>query len=266
MKGMVFTGERTLEMRDFDDPTPGPGDVMVEMKASGMCGSDLKPYRRRARAARPGARPGGRGRPGDRRATSRAAWSPRSAPASTARPGPHRPARDGPPLPGLRHLQPLPHRLGAAVPSKASTGLWHHRPWRPRAVHGGAGQHAGGAARRAVLLRGRRDLLRHRHGLGRAAAAERLAATTPSRSSARGRSGCRRRSSASAMGARVIALDISARAPGAAPRSSARRRWSTRGSNDAVAGDPRADPRRGRRVDARHLAPAPRRGVAAVRA
>jgi threonine dehydrogenase-like Zn-dependent dehydrogenase len=45
MKGIVFTGNRELELRDFPDPTPGPREVVVEMRASGMCGSDLTPYR-----------------------------------------------------------------------------------------------------------------------------------------------------------------------------------------------------------------------------
>ena len=45
MKGIIFTGERKLELRDFPDPTPGPGEVVLEIKASGMCGSDLKFYR-----------------------------------------------------------------------------------------------------------------------------------------------------------------------------------------------------------------------------
>ena len=45
MQGIVFLGDRKLELRDFPDPTPGPRDVIVEMKASGMCGSDLTPYR-----------------------------------------------------------------------------------------------------------------------------------------------------------------------------------------------------------------------------
>jgi 2-desacetyl-2-hydroxyethyl bacteriochlorophyllide A dehydrogenase len=45
MKGVVFLGERELELRDFPDPTPGPGEVVVAMKASGMCGSDLHAYR-----------------------------------------------------------------------------------------------------------------------------------------------------------------------------------------------------------------------------
>ncbi len=45
MKGIVFTGNRQLELRSFEDPTPGPGEVVLEIKASGMCGSDLKFYR-----------------------------------------------------------------------------------------------------------------------------------------------------------------------------------------------------------------------------
>ena len=45
MRGVVFTGERRLEIREFPDPTPGPGEVVLEIKASGMCGSDLKGYR-----------------------------------------------------------------------------------------------------------------------------------------------------------------------------------------------------------------------------
>lgn len=45
MKGVVFTGDRTLELRDFPDPAPGPGEVVIEIKASGLCGSDLKFYR-----------------------------------------------------------------------------------------------------------------------------------------------------------------------------------------------------------------------------
>ena len=41
MRGVVFTGDRELELMEFPDPTPGPDEVVVEMKASGMCGSDL---------------------------------------------------------------------------------------------------------------------------------------------------------------------------------------------------------------------------------
>src|SRR5690348_15696614 len=46
MRGIVFPGERQIELRQFADPAPGPGEVVIEMKASGMCGSDLHQYRR----------------------------------------------------------------------------------------------------------------------------------------------------------------------------------------------------------------------------
>jgi threonine dehydrogenase-like Zn-dependent dehydrogenase len=45
MQGIVFLGDRQLELREFADPTPGPGEVVVEMKASGLCGSDLHRFR-----------------------------------------------------------------------------------------------------------------------------------------------------------------------------------------------------------------------------
>ncbi len=45
MKAVVFLGERELAFMDFDDPAPDAGEVVLEMKASGMCGSDLKYYR-----------------------------------------------------------------------------------------------------------------------------------------------------------------------------------------------------------------------------
>src|SRR5919206_2473530 len=51
MRGVVFLGNRKLEIRDFPDPTPGPGEVVIAIKASGMCGSDLHPYRAVGNAA-----------------------------------------------------------------------------------------------------------------------------------------------------------------------------------------------------------------------
>ena len=48
MKAVVFPGDRKIELREFADPTPGPGEVVLEIKASGMCGSDLKFYRANA--------------------------------------------------------------------------------------------------------------------------------------------------------------------------------------------------------------------------
>jgi threonine dehydrogenase-like Zn-dependent dehydrogenase len=45
VRGAVFLGDRKVELRTFPDPAPGPGEVVIQMKASGMCGSDLKFYR-----------------------------------------------------------------------------------------------------------------------------------------------------------------------------------------------------------------------------
>ncbi|MFT5508152.1 MAG: threonine dehydrogenase-like Zn-dependent dehydrogenase [Hyphomicrobiaceae bacterium] len=45
MRGVVFLGDRKLELREFPDPTPGPREVVIEIKASGMCGTDLHQYR-----------------------------------------------------------------------------------------------------------------------------------------------------------------------------------------------------------------------------
>ena len=46
MLGVVFKGGRRIALERFPDPTPGPHQVVVEIKASGMCGSDLHAYRK----------------------------------------------------------------------------------------------------------------------------------------------------------------------------------------------------------------------------
>jgi len=46
MRGVVFAGDRTIAYVDVPDPSPGPLDVVIAMKASGMCGTDLQNYRR----------------------------------------------------------------------------------------------------------------------------------------------------------------------------------------------------------------------------
>ena len=48
MRGVVFPGDRRAEVRDYPDPAPGRGEVVVRMKASGLCGSDLHLYRQTA--------------------------------------------------------------------------------------------------------------------------------------------------------------------------------------------------------------------------
>lgn len=45
MKGVVFLGDRRLALREFADPAPGAGEVVLQIRASGICGTDLKHYR-----------------------------------------------------------------------------------------------------------------------------------------------------------------------------------------------------------------------------
>ena len=47
MRGIVFRGGSTLELENFSGSNArGVGEVVLEIKASGMCGSDLHWYRR----------------------------------------------------------------------------------------------------------------------------------------------------------------------------------------------------------------------------
>jgi threonine dehydrogenase-like Zn-dependent dehydrogenase len=50
MRGVVFKGERVVAIEDFPDPSPGPNDAVIAIKASGMCGSDMMPFRDPKRA------------------------------------------------------------------------------------------------------------------------------------------------------------------------------------------------------------------------
>lgn len=42
MQGVVLPGNRGFEMREFAIPEPGHGQVLIRMKASSLCGSDLR--------------------------------------------------------------------------------------------------------------------------------------------------------------------------------------------------------------------------------
>jgi threonine dehydrogenase-like Zn-dependent dehydrogenase len=45
MRGLVFYGERKMELAELPDPTPASNGVVIEIKASGICGSDLHTFR-----------------------------------------------------------------------------------------------------------------------------------------------------------------------------------------------------------------------------
>ena len=55
MRGaVILRNQEKVEVRDFDDPTPGHGQVVLKVMASSICGSDLRAiYRRDAKAADP---------------------------------------------------------------------------------------------------------------------------------------------------------------------------------------------------------------------
>jgi len=42
MTGVVLPGNSTVEFREYPIPEPGPNQVLVEMKASSICGSDIR--------------------------------------------------------------------------------------------------------------------------------------------------------------------------------------------------------------------------------
>lgn len=44
MKALVYTGAESLELRDVPEPQAGPGQVVVEVAACGICGSDMHAY------------------------------------------------------------------------------------------------------------------------------------------------------------------------------------------------------------------------------
>jgi threonine dehydrogenase-like Zn-dependent dehydrogenase len=44
MRGIVLTGEKEVAIKQFPDPLPGPGEVVVRVKAAAICGSDLPAY------------------------------------------------------------------------------------------------------------------------------------------------------------------------------------------------------------------------------
>ena len=48
MRGIFFPGDGEIQIRDIDRVDPGKGEVVLAMKASGICGSDLAPLRMKA--------------------------------------------------------------------------------------------------------------------------------------------------------------------------------------------------------------------------
>ena len=45
MKAVVVHGAQDLRVEELTDPTPGAGEVLVQMEWGGICGSDLAYWR-----------------------------------------------------------------------------------------------------------------------------------------------------------------------------------------------------------------------------
>ena len=44
MKAIVYTAPLELQFQEVDEPTPGPGEVLVDVDAVGICGSELEGF------------------------------------------------------------------------------------------------------------------------------------------------------------------------------------------------------------------------------
>ena len=53
MQAAIITGPRCLEITDVPDPTPGPSEVVIEVAASGICGTDVEIFEGEYRASLP---------------------------------------------------------------------------------------------------------------------------------------------------------------------------------------------------------------------
>ena len=45
MKAVVFTGPNEVAFQDLPDPCPGPGEIVIKVRASGICHTDYEVLR-----------------------------------------------------------------------------------------------------------------------------------------------------------------------------------------------------------------------------
>src|SRR3972149_9714984 len=57
MKACVFHGPGDVRVEERPQPRPGPGEMLLEMRATGICYSDIRVYKG-GKKARPGVIPG----------------------------------------------------------------------------------------------------------------------------------------------------------------------------------------------------------------
>ena len=44
MRALVYHGPWQMTLEEVDEPRPGPGEVLVDVQAVGICGSDVHGY------------------------------------------------------------------------------------------------------------------------------------------------------------------------------------------------------------------------------
>jgi 2-desacetyl-2-hydroxyethyl bacteriochlorophyllide A dehydrogenase len=54
MKALVYTGPSRVEIQDVPTPSPGPGQVLLKIHASGICGSDIHGFLGHSERRKPG--------------------------------------------------------------------------------------------------------------------------------------------------------------------------------------------------------------------
>ena len=54
MRALVYTGDKRVELQTVPDPAPGPGDVLVRVRATGICGSDVHGFLGHSARRKPG--------------------------------------------------------------------------------------------------------------------------------------------------------------------------------------------------------------------
>ena len=158
MPGVVLPGNSTVEIREYPVPTPGHGQVLVQMKASSICGSDIRAiYREHLgvgdeayRGVIAGHEPCGQ----------IVEVGPGCKEFQVGRPGgavPHQ---------RLRRLRGLQGRLHDLLPLQAPRRLRLAARRRPRPVPAGGGEHLHPPAGQPDLRGRGAGGLRLRHGLG----------------------------------------------------------------------------------------------------
>jgi len=53
MKALVYTAPYRVELQELPQPQPGPGEVLIEVAAAGICGSDVHGFRGRSARRKP---------------------------------------------------------------------------------------------------------------------------------------------------------------------------------------------------------------------